>query len=86
MWLFCRLPEGVAGSPGVVNPNSPGGHGGHPSGIPESGMDDKSLQGYCQVSWLSAPCKVIIMFICFVSVNHYLCREQYLSTNYLSCI
>uniref|UniRef100_A0A0N7ZBW8 Tyrosine-protein kinase receptor n=2 Tax=Scylla olivacea TaxID=85551 RepID=A0A0N7ZBW8_SCYOL len=44
-----KLPDGIPGVPGAINPNSPGGHGGHPSGIPESGVDTKNVQGYCQV-------------------------------------
>lgn len=47
--FYSRLPDGVSGVPGVVNVNVP--NGGHPSGIPESGMDTKNTQGYCQVSW-----------------------------------
>lgn len=47
-FFFSRLPDGVSGVPGVVNVNVPS--GGHPSGLPESGTDNKNVQGYCQVS------------------------------------
>lgn len=56
-FIFPRLPDGVSGVPGVVNINVP--NGGHPSGLPESGTDNKNVQGYCQVSWWSMHCRAI---------------------------
>lgn len=82
MPLFSRLPDGVAGVPGVVNGNNPNVHGGHPSGLPESGVDNKNVQGYCQVSRLSDLCKaIIIMGFCYEPL--FVVRKQWCCTNYI---